>query len=90
MRSDFLKEFTYTIKDSSGLHARPAGMLVKKASEFESQITVSTELKSADAKKLFALMGLNIKCGQTISLKAEGKDEDVAINALSSFLNTIL
>jgi len=85
-----MKEFSYTIKDSSGLHARPAGMLVKQASLFASAITVSTDEKSADAKKLFALMTLNIKCGQTIKVTAQGSDEEAAIEALGKFLNNTL
>ena len=86
----FTREFSYKIKDSSGLHARPAGMLVKQASSFSSSITVSTDEKNADAKKLFALMALNIKCGQTIHVKAEGSDEDAAADALKNFLNNNL
>ena len=86
----FTREFSYKIKDDSGLHARPAGMLVKQASSFASSITVSTDDKNADAKKLFALMGLNIKCGQIIHVKAEGSDEDAAADALEKFLNNTL
>ena len=86
----FTREFSYKIKDDSGLHARPAGMLVKKASSFSSSITVSTDEKTADAKKLFALMALNIKCGQTIYVKAEGPDEEEAADALKNFLTNNL
>ena len=55
-----MREFTYVIKDPVGLHARPAGLLVKKAGEFTSRITIESGGKSAEAKKLIMLMGLEI------------------------------
>ncbi len=56
-----MKEFTYVITDTEGIHARPAGELVKKAKEFTSSISIFKEGKKADAKKLFGLMGLGVK-----------------------------
>ena len=58
-----MKEFKYTVTDPEGIHARPAGELVKKAKEFQSKITITKDGKSADVKRLFALMGLAIKQG---------------------------
>jgi phosphocarrier protein len=81
-----MKSFTYTIKDELGIHARPAGLLVKTAQGFLSKITVERGEKSADGKKLFALMGLNIKHGQEITVTAEGEDEATAVAALEEFL----
>ncbi len=80
-------EITYKIKDEIGIHARPAGLLVKKASEFKSQITLSKGDKTVDAKKIFAVMSLGAKCGDEIRLTVNGTDEDVASTALSDFLN---
>jgi phosphocarrier protein len=82
-----MKSFTYTIKDEWGMHARPAGLLVKTAQGFSSKITLGREGKSADAKKLFALMGLNVKHGQEITVTAEGEDEAAAASALEEFLS---
>lgn len=47
-----MKEFTYIITDAEGIHARPAGELVKKAKEFAASVTIMKEGKKADAKKL--------------------------------------
>ncbi len=85
-----MKEFKYTLTDPEGIHARPAGELVKKAKEFESAVTISKDGKSADAKRLFALMGLAVKQGQEVVVSAEGPDEDAAIEAMSEFMKANL
>lgn len=82
-----MKEFQYTIKDALGIHARPAGLLVKLASPFKSVITVDTGTKKVDAKKIMALMGAGVKEGMTITCTAEGPDEAEAIEALEKFFN---
>ena len=51
-----MKKFSYIITDSVGIHARPAGILVKLASQYSSEITISCGEKTADAKKLFSVM----------------------------------
>ncbi|MGN1304366.1 MAG: HPr family phosphocarrier protein, partial [Oscillospiraceae bacterium] len=58
-----MKTFSYTIKDEIGIHARPAGLLAKKAKEFESVITLEKNGKSAAATKLMAVMGMGVKHG---------------------------
>ena len=63
-----MKTFTYTIKDDLGIHARPAGLLVKTAKNFNSEITIAKDGKSVNALKLMALMGLGVKCGDTITV----------------------
>ena len=60
-----MKTFSYTIKDEVGIHARPAGLLVKKAKEFESKITLEKGGKTAEATKLMAVMSMGVKCGDT-------------------------
>lgn len=74
-----MKEFTYTIKEPVGIHARPAGMLAKEAKTCQSTVTiVDKNGKSVDATRLMALMGMGIKCGDTVTVKIEGADEDTA------------
>lgn len=85
-----MKSFTYTIKDEVGIHARPAGLLVKKAKEFDSTITVEKDGKLVNASKLMALMGLGVKCGDTVTVKAEGSDEDNAVAAMEEFFKSNL
>lgn len=80
-----MKEFKYTIKDELGIHARPAGLLVKVATPFKSTITVDTGTKQADAKKIMAVMGAGAKQGTVITCRAEGPDEAEAVTALKKF-----
>ena len=81
-----MKELSYVITDTEGIHARPAGALVKEAAAFTSKITIGKDGKEVDAKRIFGIMGLAAKQGQTIVLKAEGDDEDAAIEKLGTFL----
>jgi phosphotransferase system HPr (HPr) family protein len=81
-----MREAVYTIVDPDGIHARPAGKFVEKMQQFSSVITVVRGDKSSDAKKLFALMKLRVKAGETITIKAEGKDEDAAVETAIAFL----
>lgn len=80
-----MKEFLYKITDEVGIHARPAGLLVKKASEFNSDIKIVCGEKSADAKKIFAVMALGAKCGNEVRVTADGFDEDTAIGEMEKF-----
>ncbi|MDR0383630.1 MAG: HPr family phosphocarrier protein [Spirochaetaceae bacterium] len=81
-----MHEISYTIADPDGIHARPAGKFVEEMQKFKSVITVNRDDKSADAKKLFALMKMRVKAGETIIVKAEGDDEEAAVNAALAFL----
>lgn len=80
-----MKEFEYTIKDKLGIHARPAGMLVKAASQFQSVITLDTGSKKVDAKKIMALMTSGAVQGTVVKCTAEGSDEEEAIAAIQKF-----
>lgn len=80
-----MKEFTAVINDPVGIHARPAGLLVKQAAAFQSKVTISGNGKSADGKKLIALMSLGIKQGAEVTCQIEGEDEDAAFEALQKF-----
>ena len=81
-----MKDFTYVITDAEGIHARPAGELVKAAKEYASAISIIKDGKKVDAKKLFGLMGLGVKQGMEITVQAEGEDEEAAAAALEAFL----
>lgn len=82
----FMKEFTYTITDPQGIHARPAGELVKLAKEFSSKITISKEGKSGDCKKIFVVMGLGIKGGMEVKFCFDGEDEEEAYKKICEFI----
>lgn len=81
-----MKEFTYTIKDEMGIHARPAGLFVKEAAAFPCVVTITKDGKEVDAKRIFGVMGLGVKCGQEITLKTDGEKEEEAMETLSKFL----
>lgn len=81
-----MKEFNYVIKNEVGIHARPAGLLAKEALKYQSEIKIKTEEKEADAKKIFAIMGLGIKKDSKITVSADGVDEAEAIAALEAFI----
>ncbi|MCI2097986.1 MAG: HPr family phosphocarrier protein [Succiniclasticum sp.] len=85
-----MKEFTYAVTDPEGIHARPAGLLVKEAKRFASKITVAKGTKAGDLKKIFAVMGLGVKHGETIRIQVEGPDEETAAPAIEDFLKAHL
>ena len=81
-----MKQFTYTIKDENGIHARPAGLLAKEAQKFTSVINLTANDRSVSIRKLLALMGMGVKQGDEIMITAEGADENEAIAKLESFM----
>ena len=81
-----MKQFTYTITDPVGIHARPAGVLAKQAKALDSTVTIAkADGKSAAATKLMALMGLGIKQGDTVTVTVEGGNEETNTAAMEKF-----
>lgn len=80
-----MKEFKYVITDPEGIHARPAGILVKQAAGYQSDVKIAKGEKSADAKRIFGVMGLGVKNGEEVTITADGADEDKAIAELEAF-----
>ena len=78
--------FTHILQDPLGLHARPAAMLVKAVSNFQSTVTVTTAAGTADAKRLMALMRLGARQGTVLTVSVEGSDEAAAADSLKAFL----
>lgn len=85
-----MKQFNYTIKDEVGIHARPAGLLAKEAKKFKSEILIEKGGKSVNATKLMMLMGLGVKCGETVTVTVTGEDEDAAAKAMEDFFTANL
>jgi phosphocarrier protein len=85
-----MKTFEYTITDELGIHARPAGELVKVTKQFASTIKLDCNGKSADAKRLIAVMSLGAKQGNKITVSVEGADEADAAAKLEEFFKTQL
>ena len=82
-----MKQFTYTITDPIGIHARPAGILAKEAKALDSTVTITKEdgSKTAEAKKLMAVMGLGVKSGETVTVTIEGGNEEANAAAMEQF-----
>lgn len=81
-----MKQFSYTITDELGIHARPAGLLVKKATGFQSTVSADNGIKKGDVKKILSLMMMAVKQGQTVTFTIEGEDEEEAAAAIEAFL----
>ena len=85
-----MKEFKYVITDPEGIHARPAGELVKATKEFQSAITLTKDGKTGDCKRIFGIMGLAVKAGNEITLTFDGEDEEAAYAAVTEFVKANL
>lgn len=71
-----------TVKNPTGLHLRPAGILCKEAMKFKSLITFSFDGGTSNAKSVLSVLGACVKCGDEIELVCEGVDEKEAMEAL--------
>lgn len=80
-----MKTFSHTIQDPLGLHARPAGLLAIAAKKMASSITIIKGDKTANATRLIGLMGLGIKCGDTITVEVSGENEDSDYAEIEAF-----
>lgn len=81
-----MKELKYVIKDKLGIHARPAGLLVKEAAAFPCTVTICKGDKEVDAKRILGVMGLGVKCGEEVTIRTEGDKEEEAIGVLGRFM----
>ena len=77
-----MKTIKFVIHDPMGLHARPAGTLVKEASRFEAEINMVKDTKSVNAKRIFSVMSLQAKQGDTLTITIQGIDEEPAADAM--------
>lgn len=82
----FSKEVT--VNNQVGLHARPATFFIQKATEYKSTIWISKEQKKVNAKSLLGVLSLGIIKGTTITLSAEGPDEEDAVNGLVDLISS--
>lgn len=86
-----MASFEYTITDELGIHARPAGDLVKLASTFQdSEITIQKGDSTGDLKRIFSIMGLSVTQGETIKVEVKGGDEEATAKAIEDFFKANL
>jgi len=81
-----MKEIKFTVTDPLGIHARPAGILVKEAKKYQSKLTLFKGEKSCDMKKLLALMGMAVKQNDEVTIQVEGDDEEACAAAIEKFM----
>ena len=85
-----MREIQYVITDELGIHARPAGQLVKLVSGYECDVKAGRPEKMVDAKRIIGVMGLAIKKGETLTMTFDGPDEEAAAAAAQDFLRETL
>ena len=84
-----MQKFTFKVKDELGLHARPAGELVKEAVKCSSKVTIRKGDKTGDSKRIFNVMGLSVKSGEEVEITVEGENEEAEAAELKKFTENI-
>lgn len=85
-----MKELTHVIKDPAGLHARPAGILVKTVKTCSSSVSMEYKDQTVDARKLFAILSLAVPTGEEIKIVIEGENEDTEYETIKAVLSQYL
>lgn len=80
-------QFEYTIKEEMGLHARPAGIMVKELKPLACEVIIICGQRKADAKKMFALMAMGVKFGETVTVTIDGENEEKVKEDLVKFFH---
>jgi phosphocarrier protein len=76
------------IVNKNGLHARPAAEIVKMAGKFASDVTLVRDDLEVNGKSIMGVMMLAAECGATITLRATGPDEDIALDTLATLVSS--
>lgn len=82
-----MKTIKHTVKDPSGIHARPAGVLVSTAKRFTSEVTLIFDDRRCSLKRIFAVMGMSIGVGDSFMIEVLGDDEEECAAALQSSID---
>ncbi len=77
-----------TIKNNVGLHARPATFFIQKANTYKSSIWVEKDDRRVNAKSLLGVLSLGIVKGMTVTIHADGSDENEAVEGLAVLIDT--
>ncbi len=85
-----MKSFHFVVNDELGIHARPAGLIVKEAKKFQSSIKITKGERTVLASQLMMIMSLGVKKGEEVSVTIEGEDENEAYTAIESFFQNNL
>lgn len=85
-----MREFEYVINDELGIHARPAGEIVKLVKSLGAVVTIAKGDKAVDASRLMSLMGLGVRCKDKVRVRIEGGNEDVAYDSMKEYFEANL
>jgi len=77
------------VKSATGLHARPATLLVKKASSFKSDVSIEFDGKKANIKSLIGVLSLGVTKNATVNVVSSGDDETLALEEIVKLLNSL-
>ncbi|MCI9462723.1 MAG: HPr family phosphocarrier protein [Lachnospiraceae bacterium] len=80
-------EKSVQIKLEGGLEARPVAVLVQVASQYDSSVYIQSDNKKVNAKSIMGMMGLGLAMGQTVTVVADGNDEEAAVAGIEGFLS---
>ena len=83
-----MRQFQFTITDPVGLHARPATFFIQRANSFKSSIWVEKDDRKVNAKSLLGVLSLGIVKGTTITIIADGTDDEEAVKTLVSVIES--
>jgi len=81
-----MKEIKYVLKDPLGIHARPAGQMVRMAGKYKCDIQIGSPAKMVNAKRIIGVMALTLKQGDEVTLSFSGEDEETAALIIGEFL----
>ncbi|WP_339228632.1 phosphocarrier protein HPr [Oceanobacillus sp. FSL K6-2867] len=81
-----MKSQTFTITAETGVHARPATLLVNKAGQYDSEVEISYKGKKVNLKSIMGVMSLGIPKGSEIEIIANGNDEEEALNGVAEVI----
>ncbi|AIF44017.1 phosphocarrier protein HPr [Virgibacillus sp. SK37] len=81
-----MKEQTFTITAETGVHARPATLLVNKAGQFESEVEATYNDKTVNLKSIMGVMSLGIPKGAEVKITVNGSDEEDALNGVAEVI----
>lgn len=82
----FVKEIV--VQNQVGLHARPATFFIQKANEYKSSIWIERDERKANAKSLLGVLSLGVTKGVSITISADGSDEEEAVNSLVEMISS--
>ena len=85
-----MKQLELVIENQTGLHARPAQVLVKLAKQFKADIRIECNQKRANGKSMVSVLTLGAVCGSRVSVEADGEDEDVALTRIAEAIRSKL